>query len=127
MNRAASPQPIQKGDILSLNSGRRCRGYIGDLCRMGIVGGLDSELQDLLAAMDVFQKAHGKVLAGVRGGEVKSAGEEAAASPLSRHLKFLAHGMGLVQREAPWLTAHSLIPCTAHDAERELKAGMVIS
>ena len=50
-----------------------------------------------------------------------------AASPLSGHLEFLAHGMGLVQHEAPWLTAHGPIPYAAHDAERELEAGMVLS
>jgi Xaa-Pro aminopeptidase len=129
LNRAASAQPIEEGDILSLDSGGRYRGYIGDLCRMGIVGEPDSELQDLLATVDAIQqKARGKIRAGVRGGEVQSAGEEAAAaSPLPRHLEFLAHGMGLVQHEAPWLTAHGPIPYAAHDAERELEAGMVLS
>lgn len=129
LNRAASAQPIQEGDILSLDSGGRYQGYIGDLCRMGIVGEPDSELEDLLAAVDAIQqRARGKIRAGVRGGEVQSAGEEAAAaSPLSRHLEFLAHGMGLVQHEAPWLTAHGPIPYAAHDAERALEAGMVLS
>ncbi|WP_431271322.1 M24 family metallopeptidase [Dankookia sp. P2] len=129
LNRAASAQPIQPGDILSLDSGGRYRGYIGDLCRMGIVGEPDSELQDLLAAVDAIQqKARGRIRAGVRGGEVQAAGEDAAAaSPLSQHLEFLAHGMGLVQHEAPWLTAHGPIPYAAHDAERALEAGMVLS
>ena len=129
LNRAASAQPIQEGDILSLDSGGRYHGYIGDLCRMGIVGEPDSELQDLLAAVDAIQqKARGTIRAGVRGGEVQSAGEAAAAaSPLSGPLEFLAHGMGLVQHEAPWLTAHGPIPYAAHDAERALEAGMVLS
>ncbi|TDH59739.1 aminopeptidase P family protein [Dankookia rubra] len=129
LNRAASAQPIQEGDILSLDSGGRYQGYIGDLCRMGIVGEPDSELEDLLAEVDSIQQmARSRIRAGVLGGEVQSAGEEAAAaSPLSTHLEFLAHGMGLVQHEAPWLTATGPIPYAAHDAGRALEAGMVLS
>lgn len=129
LNRAASAQPIQIGDILSLDSGGRYRGYIGDLCRMGIVGEPDSELEDLLGEVDsIQQKARNKIRAGVLGGEVQSIGEEAAsASAHSTQLEFLAHGMGLVQHEAPWLTAHGPIPYAAHDAELALEAGMVLS
>jgi Xaa-Pro aminopeptidase len=32
-----------------------------------------------------------------------------------------------VQHEAPWLTAHGPIPYPAHDADRALEAGMVLS
>ena len=129
LNRAASDQRIEEGDILSLDSGGRYRGYIGDLCRMGVVGEPDAELEELLGTVDAIQqRARGLIRAGVRGGEVQAAGEEAAAaSPHAKHLEFLAHGMGIVQHEAPWLTATGPIPYPAHDADRALEAGMVVS
>ena len=129
LNRAASSQRIGEGDIISLDSGGRYRGYIGDLCRMGVVGEPDNELEDLLGAVDAIQqRARRTIRAGVRGGEVQAAGEEAtAASPLAEHIEFLAHGMGLVQHEAPWLTSEGPIPYPAHDAGRALEAGMVLS
>ena len=128
-NRAASDQRIEEGDILSLDSGGRYRGYIGDLCRMGVVGEPDAELEELLGTVDAIQqRARGLIRAGVRGGEGQAAGEEAAAaSPHAKHLEFLAHGMGIVQHEAPWLTATGPIPYPAHDADRALEAGMVVS
>ncbi|MBL6078126.1 aminopeptidase P family protein [Belnapia sp. T18] len=129
LNRAASDQRIAPGDILSLDSGGRYRGYIGDLCRMGIVGEPDAELTELLAEVEAIQQAaRQRVRAGVPGGEVQAAGERAAAaSPHAQHIEFLAHGMGLVQHEAPWLTATGPIPYQAHDAERPLEADMVLS
>lgn len=129
LNRAASSQRIAEGDIISLDSGGRYRGYIGDLCRMGVVGEPDGELEELLGAVDAIQaRARRTIRAGVRGGEVQAAGEDAvAASPLAEHIEFLAHGMGLVQHEAPWLTARGPIPYPAHDADRAIEAGMVLS
>jgi len=47
-NRAPSDQQLKRGEILSLDSGGNYQGYIGDLCRMGILGEPDSELEDLL-------------------------------------------------------------------------------
>ena len=39
LNRAPSDQPWQnKGDVLSLDSGGNYHGYIGDVCRMGVIG-----------------------------------------------------------------------------------------
>jgi Xaa-Pro aminopeptidase len=71
LNRAASAQRLADGDILSLDSGGRYRGYIGDLCRMGVVGEPDSELEELLGAVDAIQRrARRTVRAGARGGEV---------------------------------------------------------
>jgi Xaa-Pro aminopeptidase len=129
LNRAASAQRFEEGDILSLDSGGRFRGYIGDLCRMGVLGEPDAELEDLLGAVDAIQqRARRTVRAGVRGGEVQAAGEDAAAvSPHADHVEFLAHGMGLVQHETPWLTSEGPIPYPAHDADRAIEAGMVLS
>ena len=56
-NRAPSDQVIQPGDIVSVDSGGSLDGYIGDLCRMGIAGTPDSELQDLLAWIEAIQQA----------------------------------------------------------------------
>ncbi len=56
LNRAASAQRFEEGDILSLDSGGRFRGYIGDLCRMGVLGEPDAELEDLLGAVDAIQQ-----------------------------------------------------------------------
>src|SRR5204862_8354536 len=71
LNRAPSEQRLAAGDIISLDSGGNYRGYIGDLCRMGILGEPDSELQDLLAAVDAIQQAARKpIRPGARGGDI---------------------------------------------------------
>jgi len=43
-NRAPSDQRLESGNIFSLDSGGNYKGYIGDLCRMGILGEPDAEL-----------------------------------------------------------------------------------
>src|SRR5947208_8231088 len=103
LNRAPSEQKWDKGDILSLDSGGNYHGYIGDLCRMAIHGEPDAELEDMLAEIELIQRASMKpIKAGVMGSEVY-----AAADPLVRkskhhnHMHFLGHGMGLVSHEAP--------------------------
>ena len=49
LNRAPSDQRLEQGDILSLDSGGNYKGYIGDLCRMGILGEPDAELRSCSA------------------------------------------------------------------------------
>ena len=44
-NRAVSPQRWQKGEVLSIDSGGNYHGYIGDLCRMAVLGEPDAELR----------------------------------------------------------------------------------
>ena len=129
LNRAPSDQVWGAGDILSLDSGGNYKGYIGDLCRMAIQGEPDSELQDLLAEIDEIQLAARKpIRAGVNGGEIyASAGEVLKKSPRANSIEFVAHGMGLISHEAPRLTSHGPVPYPAHDADRPLEAGMVIS
>jgi len=129
LNRAPSDQRWEKGDILSLDSGGNYHGYIGDLCRMAILGEPDDELEDMLAEIEAVQRASMKpIKAGVMGGEIY-----AAADPVLRqskqhnHTHFLAHGMGLVSHEAPRLTNTGPVPYDAYDAVRPLEAGMVIS
>ena len=129
VNRAPSEQKWQQGDILSLNSGGNYRGYIGDVCRMAILGEPDAELEDLLGEIDAIQQAGFKAIKpGAMGGDIY-----AAAQPLLRksnnhnHLDFLAHGMGLVSHEVPHLTGTGPVPYAATDADRPLEAGMVVS
>jgi Xaa-Pro aminopeptidase len=129
LNRAPSDQLWREGDILSLDSGGNYKGYIGDLCRMAILGEPDSELQDLLAEVEEIQQAARKpIRAGARGGEIfASAGEVLRRSSHGNLLDFVAHGMGLISHEAPRLTDRGPIPYPAYDADLPLAAGMVLS
>jgi Xaa-Pro aminopeptidase len=129
LNRAPSADRWNEGDILSLDSGGNLDGYIGDLCRMAVMGEPDSELEDLLAEVRQIQdSARQAIRAGVRGGDVFAAGEAAVAqSALRTSLAFVAHGMGLVSHEAPRLTDKGPIPYPADDADAPLEAGMVLS
>ena len=129
LNRAPSDQVWGAGDILSLDSGGNYKGYIGDLCRMAILGEPDSELEDLLGEVDAIQMAaRTPIRPGVNGGGIyTSAGEALQRSSLANSIEFVAHGMGLISHEAPRLTSHGPIPYPAFDADRPLEAGMVIS
>jgi Xaa-Pro aminopeptidase len=129
LNRAPSDQVLGAGDILSLDSGANYHGYIGDLCRMGVLGKPDSELEELLGEVETIQQAARKpVRAGARGGDIYAAAEQAMrGSKNLPQLDFLAHGMGLVSHEAPHLTSTGPVPYPATDADRALESGMVIS
>jgi Xaa-Pro aminopeptidase len=129
LNRAPSPQRLNAGDILSLDSGGNYHGYIGDLCRMAILGEPDSELVDLLGAIEEVQQAARKpIRAGAIGREIYvSAGEVLRNMPHANRVEFVAHGMGLVTHEAPRLTDTGPIPYPATDADKPLQAGMVLS
>jgi Xaa-Pro aminopeptidase len=128
-NRAPSDQRLKAGDIISLDSGGNYHGYIGDLCRMGILGEPDGELEDLLGAIDEVQQAARKPIAhGAPGGDIYAAAEGLLkTSPHRAYVEFLAHGMGLVSHEAPRLTATGPVPYDAYDAPRPLESGMVVS
>jgi Xaa-Pro aminopeptidase len=129
LNRAPSEQRWAEGDIVSLDSGGNYHGYIGDVCRMAILGEPDAELQDLLAEIETVQRAaFAAIRPGVMGAAIYAAAEPlVAASPNRAHLHFVAHGMGLISHEAPRLTATGPVPYDAYDAERPLEPGMVIS
>lgn len=130
LNRAPSDQRLAAGDIMSLDSGGNYKGYIGDLCRMGIVGGApDAELVDLLGFIeDVQQVARNKVKPGARGGDVVDLAERmVAASPHDKYTHYMAHGMGLVTHEAPRLMNNQRMSYTGYDMDRPLQSGMVIS
>jgi Xaa-Pro aminopeptidase len=129
LNRAPSDQIWREGDILSLDSGGNYKGYIGDLCRMAILGEPDAELEDLLGGIDAIQQTARKPIRhGARGGDVFASVEQLVRnSPHSNSLEFVAHGMGLISHEAPRLTDRGPIPYSAYDAELPLEQGMVLS
>ncbi len=131
LNRApGSEQRLAAGDILSLDSGGNYKGYIGDLCRMGIIGAKpDAELVDLLGFIDEVQMATRRLVRpGTRGGDVQEKGHAmVAASPHAKYADFLAHGMGLVSHEAPRLLNNPRWSYAADDLERPLEAGMCLS
>src|SRR6202451_1068938 len=129
LNRSPSDQRWEKGDILSLDSGGNYHGYIGDVCRMGIVGEPDAELVDLLAEVEAVEQASMKpIRPGALGKEIYAAADAVLQkSKLHTHAEFLAHGMGLVSHEAPRLTNSGPVPYDAYDADRPLETGMVIS
>jgi Xaa-Pro aminopeptidase len=129
MNRAASEQRWEKGDIMSLDSGGNYHGYIGDICRMAIEGEPDAELEDLLGEIESIQRAAMQPMrAGALGREIYGAAEPLVQrSKHHNHLEFLAHGMGLVSHEAPRLTDRGPVPYPADDANQPLEARSVVS
>jgi Xaa-Pro aminopeptidase len=128
-NRAPSDQVWHEGEVLALDSGGNYKGYIGDLCRMAVLGEPDQELQDLLGEIEEIQQAARKpIKAGSLGRDIYREPEaRVAKSPHRRELSFVAHGMGIVSHEAPWLTDRCSVPYPAYHADRPLEAGMVIS
>lgn len=128
-NRAPSSQRVERGDVVSLDSGAQLGGYVADLARMGIVGAPTARHEDLLAQVEHVQlAARGWVRAGARGGDVFEVAERALADcPERGRMRFLAHGCGLVTHEAPRLTATGSPPYPAAHADKPLQAGMVLS
>ena len=129
LNRAPSEQRLKAGDIVSIDSGGNYKGYIGDLCRMGMLGTPDAQLEDLLGFVeDVQQATRRLVRPGARGGDVIALGERMVRdSPHAKYTHYMAHGMGLVSHEAPRLMNIPRLSYEAYDADRPLEAGMVIS
>lgn len=128
-NRAASDQAWKKGEVLSIDSGGNWHGYIGDLCRMGVLGEPDAELQDLLGEVETIQQAaFSKVRAGTAGGEmIEHAQAVLKSSANASCTDFFAHGMGVITHEVPFLMTNHPVTYEGVDAERPLEAGMVIS
>ncbi|MEO8668075.1 MAG: Xaa-Pro peptidase family protein [Bauldia sp.] len=130
INRAPSGQVLAAGDIFSLDSGGNYHDYIGDVCRMGILGEPDAELVDLLAAIDTVQQAaRREVRPGATGNDIYAAAENAwRGSPHGADIKdFTAHGMGLVSHEAPRLSDKAPQKYPGYDKDKPLQPGMVIS
>jgi Xaa-Pro dipeptidase len=128
-NRAASDQAWKRGEVLSIDSGGNYRGYVGDLCRMGVLGEPDAELQDLLGEVEAVQQAaFSKVRAGARGGDMIAHAEGVLkTSKVAAFTDFFAHGMGLITHEVPFLMTNHPVSYEGVDAAQPLEAGMVIS
>ena len=128
-NRAASDQEWRRGEVLSIDLGGNYCGYIGDLCRMGVLGEADAELQDLLGEVEAVQQAaFSKVRAGARGGDMIAHAEGVLRrSKVAAFTDFFAHGMGLITHEVPFLMTNHPVTYEGVDAAQPLEAGMVIS
>ncbi|YBV94619.1 Xaa-Pro peptidase family protein (plasmid) [Phyllobacteriaceae bacterium JZ32] len=128
-NRAASNQAWREGEVLSIDSGGNYKGYIGDLCRMGVLGDPDTELEDLLSEVETVQQAaFSKIRAGAAGGDMIAHAESVLkASKVAAFTDFFAHGMGLITHEAPFLVTNHPVTYEGVDAARPLEAGMVLS
>ena len=78
LNRAPSDYKLKQGDIMSLDSGANYHGYIGDLCRMAILGEPDAELEDLLGEIEMIQRAAMKpIKAGAQASVIYGVGRSA--------------------------------------------------
>src|SRR5713101_5603183 len=79
-NRAPSDERWQKGYVLSLDSGGNKNGYLGDLCRMAVMGKPTQLMKALLAEVQAVQAAARTVVRpGATGAEIfeKAAAEQA--------------------------------------------------
>jgi Xaa-Pro aminopeptidase len=114
---------------MSLDSGGNYHGYIGDLCRMAVLGEPDQQLQDLLAEIETVQQAaFSKIAPGVLGGDMIAYAENVLKIlPSAAFTDFFAHGMGLITHEAPFLMTNHPVAYEGVDAARPLEAGMVLS
>jgi Xaa-Pro aminopeptidase len=128
-NRAASDQRWAPGEVLSIDSGGNLDGYVGDICRMGVLGEPDAELQDLLAEVDAVQQAaFAAIRDGTLGGDMVAAGAASLAGMPNRGCTdFFAHGMGVITHEAPFLMTNHPVTYEGVDAGEPLRAGMVLS
>lgn len=128
-NRASSEQTWAPGEVLSIDSGGNYHGYIGDLCRMGILGEPDAELEDLLHEIDTIQQAaFSKIRAGASGEEMIIEAEATLKTlPSAEYTDFFCHGMGLISHEAPFLMTNHPVAYEGVDADRPLEENMVIS
>ena len=111
------------------DSGANYEGYIGDVCRMAVLGDPDANSATCSARSSRYRTLPSpKSVAGALGGDVQSAGDDVfRQSPHRDCMHFVAHGVGLVSHEVPHLTDSSPVGYAAADAARPLKAGMVLS
>ncbi|MDP3523400.1 MAG: Xaa-Pro peptidase family protein [Hoeflea sp.] len=127
--RAGSGQAWNRGEVMSIDSGGNLHGYIGDICRMGVLGEPDAELNDILAEVEAVQQAaFSQIAPGKTGAEMIAAGEaELRRGPNAAHNDFFAHGMGLISHEAPFLMTNHPVAYQGSDAHTPFEPGMVLS
>ena len=128
LNRAPSEQRLAAGDIISLDCGGNYKGYIGDLCRMGIVGKPDAELEDLLGWSRRCSRRHASRSRRRARRRHHCARRDDGARVAARHIHPL-HGArhGARQPRGAAADEHPRLSYTGYDADRPLETGMVIS
>jgi len=129
-NRTPSEQfTWNRGEILSLDSGANYDGYLGDLCRMAVIGEPTQLMRDLLSEIRAAQDIPRTIIkAGVTGDEIYASVNAVLAKCDHRdQMVFRAHGMGTIQHEAPHIDGAGVISYPNIYAKRPLRAGMVLS
>jgi len=130
LNRTPSKKFIwKKGEILSLDSGANLHGYLGDLCRMAVMGRPTNLMRDLMDEVRAIQDAPRSVIrAGATGREIYAPALAALDKCAHRsEVVFRAHGVGMIQHEAPHLHGEGIISYPATYQDKPLEAGMVLS
>jgi Xaa-Pro aminopeptidase len=114
---------------LNLDSGGRLAGYIGDLARNGVLGAPTALQTELLEEVDAVQLAVRRAIRpGVLARELYAvAGDVLRTSPNREQISFAAHGVGLVNHEAPRISSAGPVVYPAAHGHRPLEPGMVIS
>lgn len=127
--RAPSKMQWQAPWPLNLDSGGRFAGYIGDLARNATLGEPTSQQRELLAEVDAIQLAvRAAIRPGVLARELYAvAGEALRRTPNRERISFAAHGLGLVNHEAPRISSAGPVFYPAAHGHRPLQPGMVIS
>ncbi|MFN8875768.1 MAG: M24 family metallopeptidase [Gemmatimonadota bacterium] len=117
----ASDRPWQRGELLLLDFGARCRGYVSDLTRVVVAGPADARQREVHA---VVAGANATAAAAVRAGmtgrdaDAVARGYIADAGYGEAFGHSLGHGIGLEVHEAPLLSK---------TAEAPLPAGAVVT
>ena len=97
------PRALQTGDIVSIDIGVQCQGFIGDAARTFTVGAVPGDIHRLVeAARSVFYAGCSKLHAGARIGDVSHAIQSSAESMGYGVVRvFVGHGIGAKLHEAP--------------------------
>ncbi len=127
--RGPSQRKIANREILSLDTGGCCHGYLADMARMAVLGEPTALMNDLLGEiLDIQSAARTAIKPGALGCEIYDITLDRLKScPHRNDMHFVAHGMGLIAHEAPRLTATGPVPYSDKHAQRPLEPGMVIS
>jgi Xaa-Pro aminopeptidase len=129
-NRAPSDgRRWERGMALSLDSGGRLQGYLGDLARMAVLGEPTALQQQLLREVtDIQEAARSAIRPGAPGIDIyRRVEERLAASPFRPLTHFIAEGIGLVGHEGPRIAPNSPLPSPGEDADLPLAPGMTLS
>ena len=86
-------------------------------------------MQDLLGEVQAIQAAaRSAIRPGATGNEIhEKAMTEQAKCAHNNEIKFVAHGMGMIQHEAPRLSSDGSVPYPGSYENRPIEAGMVLS